>query len=322
MAAPAVGHHASGDRTTIGRIGVKNFADRFILRARELGHPLCVGLDLYLDRIPPLFRRGDMLPRSLQTADGVADFCHAVLDQIAGEVAIIKPQIALFEQLGWRGMKILERIIQAAREREILVLLDAKRGDIGSTAEGYATAYLDDQSPMVVDAVTVNPYMGRDAIAPFAAKAREGGRGLVVLVKNSNPSASDYQDLQVNGRTLFEEVAASLKPFQDALIGKETGWSSLCVTTAATRPSDSSRVRAILQSSVFLVLGYGAQGGSPADAVAGFRRGPAGFEGGIVNASRSLLYPPAGDTSDLSTWESAFHHNLSAAIASLSDAVR
>ena len=301
---------------------MQSFADRFILRARELGHPLCVGLDPYLDRIPPPFRRGDMSPQSPETADAVLSFCQTVLDQIAGKVAIVKPQIALFEQLGWRGMKILELIIRTAHERGVLVLLDAKRGDIGSTAEGYATAYLDEQSPMAVDALTVNPYMGRDAIAPFVAKAREGGRGLVVLVRNSNPGASDYQDLQVNDRTLFEEVAASLKPFQDELIGEETGWSSLCVTTAATRPGDSLKVRAILQSSLFLVLGYGAQGGSAADAAAGFRSGPAGVEGGIVNASRSLLYPRAGDTSDLSKWESAFQDNLSAAIASLSDAVR
>ena len=114
---------------------MNNFADRFILRTRELGHPLCVGIDPYLDKIPPVFRRKDMAVESPETSEAVSDFCLAVLDQIAGRVAIVKPQIALFEQLGWRGIRTLERVIQAAHERGLLVLLDAKRGDIGATAE-------------------------------------------------------------------------------------------------------------------------------------------------------------------------------------------
>ena len=118
---------------------MKNFADCFVARTRELGHPLCVGIDPYLDRIPRLFCRGKMSVSSPQTSGAVLDFCLAVLDHVAGRVAIIKPQIALFEQLGWRGPKILESVIMAARDRDILVLLDAKRGDIGSTADRILT---------------------------------------------------------------------------------------------------------------------------------------------------------------------------------------
>ena len=226
------------ERSPIERIALNNFADRFVLRMRELGHPLCVGIDPYLDRIPPLFRRMEMAIGSPETPEAVSDFCLAVLDQLTGRVAIIKPQIALFEQLGWRGIRILERVIQVAHERGILVLLDAKRGDIGAVADGYATAYLSGSSSISADAITVNPYLGREALEPFVRQAGENGRGMVVLVRNSNPGASDYQDLRVGDGTLFESVAFSLRPYQDALMGEESGWSSLCVTTAATRPRD------------------------------------------------------------------------------------
>ncbi len=300
---------------------MKVFADRFITKVRELGHPLCVGIDPHLGRIPPLFGRGAMTPSAPETVDAVLHFSLAVLDQITGRVAIIKPQIALFEQLGWRGLRALEHVIAAARERDLLVLLDAKRGDIGSTAAAYASAYLNPASPMAVDAVTVNPYMGRDAIAPFVEEARATGRGVVVLVRNSNPGAADYQDLQVGERVLFEEVAASLRPMHDSLVGQETGWSSLAVTTAATRPEDSMRVRDLLPASLFLVLGYGAQGGAASDAVSGLRPGPSGLEGGIVNASRSVLFPATADTDDAVTWERAFRRNLDDVIKGLEQAV-
>ncbi len=287
-----------------------------------LGHPLCVGIDPYIDKIPPVFSRKDMAVGSPETSEAVSDFCLAVLDQIAGRVAIVKPQIALFEQLGWRGIRTLEKVIQAAHERGMLVLLDAKRGDLGATAEGYAVAYLSDSSSMAADAITVNPYMGREAIEPFVRRARESGRGVVVLVRNSNPGASDYQDLRVGDWTLFEEVAVSLRSYHDALMSEEVGWASLCVTTAATRPDDSLKIRAILPNALVLVLGYGAQGGSLLDTLQGYRLGPGGLEGGIVNSSRSVLYPETGHTENAAMWENAFQRNLDDMIEALMNAVR
>ena len=132
-----------------------HFADRLIERTRALGHPLCLGLDPHLSRIPPLFRRGSMSPADEETSRAVEDFLVAILDRAIGRVAIIKPQIAFFEQLGWRGMRVLDGLCRRAREAELLVLLDAKRGDIGSTAEGYASAYLAANAAMPVDAITL-----------------------------------------------------------------------------------------------------------------------------------------------------------------------
>ena len=191
-----------------------HFADELISRVRSLGHPLCVGLDPYLDRIPPPFRRGSMTIGDPRSADAVADFLGAVIDRLSGKVAVVKPQIALFEQLGWRGMKMLEGILDRARKQRLLVLLDAKRGDIGATAEGYAQAYLDPSSSMSVDAMTVNPYMGRDAIEPFVRRAEQERRGVFVLVRNSNPGSSDYQCLETGKGLLFEVVADSLREIE------------------------------------------------------------------------------------------------------------
>ena len=298
-----------------------HFGDEVMNQVRKLGHPLCVGLDPYLDRIPRLFRRGSMAPHSAETADAVQDFLLNVVDRLFGRAAILKPQMALFEQLGWRGLKVLETIIKKARASDMLVLLDAKRGDIGSTAEGYAKAYLHPDSPLAVDAMTVNPYMGRDAIEPFVAMSQLAHRGVVVLVRNSNPGSSDYQNLACGNLLLYEAVANSLSGIENRLVSPETGWSSLGVTTAATFPERSERVRGFLPRSIFLVLGYGSQGGSAKDAVAGFVKGPKGLEGGLINASRSVLFSVAGDTDDARTWEEAFDSAVSSAIDDIRKAV-
>lgn len=298
-----------------------HFADAVITRVRTLGHPLCVGLDPFLDRIPPLFRRGAMEPTDPETAAAVEDFLGAVLDRVGSKVAVVKPQVACFEQLGWRGLQALERMTARARQQGLLVLLDAKRGDIGSTAAAYAASYLDPDSALPVDAMTVNPYMGRDTIEPFIRSAERHGRGVVVLVKTSNPGSGDYQDRLSGGVPLYEIVARSLGAFAARLVGPRTGWSSLGIGVGATYPEHALRIREILPHSPFLVLGYGTQGAPASDAVRAFVRGPHGLEGGVVNASRSILFPPAADTTDMRTWERAVDAALTRAIAELGAAV-
>ncbi len=298
----------------------RHFADRLIQRQRRLGHPLCVGLDPHLERIPPLFRQGSMDPADARTADAVETFLSAVLERVAGRVAIVKPQIAFFERLGWRGLRALERLVAKAREADLLVLLDAKRGDIGSTAAGYAAAYLGPRPAIGCDAMTLNPYLGLDSLAPFLERAR-GGSGLFVLVKTSNPGSGDFQDLAAGGGSLFETVAGALAEDALALRGPATGWSSLGVVVGATYPEESRSVRQRLPHSLFLVPGYGAQGGGAAQALAGFVRGDGGrLEGGIVNSSRGILFPEGAGTGDAARWARAVDDALESSIEELSEA--
>ena len=301
----------------------QHFADTLVERLRALGHPLCVGFDPFLDRIASVFRRGSMKPSDPETALAVEDFFGAVLDRIDGRVAVVKPQIAFFEEMGSAGLAVLERLAARARGQGIQVLLDAKRGDIGTTAEGYARAYLAPGAPLEVDALTLNPYLGRETLAPFAALAREAGRGLFVLVKTSNPGSGDFQDraIEEKGRPLYEEVAFSLSEIAEELRGSETGWSSLGVVVGATYPAPLERVRALLPHALFLVPGYGSQGGSAADSVRGFVPGPKGLEGGLVNTSRAVLYPDGADAGDARSWETAFDEALARAIGELGEAV-
>lgn len=299
------------------------FADRLILRVRELGHPLCVGLDPLRASIPPLFAQGSMKPGDARTADAVEAFLAAVIDRVAGRVAIVKPQIAFFELLGWRGIRALERLAARARTQGLMVLVDAKRGDIGSTVEGYAEAYLGAEAAFAADALTVNPYLGFDTLEPFVQTARRNGRGLFVLVKTSNPGSGDLQDRDVEGEPLFGRVARGLARSEALLRGTLTGWSALGVVCGATWPDQARRVREALPSSLFLVPGYGAQGGSAASAVATFVAGPKGLEGGIVNSSRAILFPEAArGAADAATWERALEAALDRAIDELGNAVQ
>ena len=299
------------------------FGDALITRIRDLGHPLCVGLDPHLDPIPALFREGSMAPGDPATAAVVERFLSAVLDRIGGRVPAIKPQIAFFEQLGWRGLEVLDRLMVRARADGVLVVLDAKRGDIGSTADGYARAYLARDAAMPADALTINPYLGFDTIEPFARVAGEAGRGLFVLVRTSNPGSSDLQDRDLDGAPLFTRVAEGLARFQRPLEGPATGWSSLGVVCGATWPEQARQVREALPRALFLVPGYGAQGGSAAAAVQGFVPGPKGLEGGLVNSSRGILFPAAGrDATDARAWEHAIDAALDRAIDELGEAVR
>ncbi len=263
-----------------------------------------------------------MEPADPRTADAVEAFAGAVLERVAGRVAIVKPQIAFFERLGWRGLRALEHLAEQARRGGVLVLLDAKRGDVGSTAAGYAAAYLGSRPAIECDAMTLNPYLGRDSLTPFLDRARRHGRGLFVLAKTSNPGSADFQDQRFgSGRTLYETVAESLAGDSLALRGADTGWSSLGVVAGATYPEESERLRELLPHSLFLVPGYGAQGGDARAALTGFVRGADGrLEGGVVNSSRGILFPSGGDTGDAARWERAIDEALKRSIEELSAA--
>jgi orotidine-5'-phosphate decarboxylase len=299
------------------------FADRLIRQVRSLGHPLCVGIDPHLELLPRVFRQGSMAAGDLSTARAVESFCLALLARVAGKVAAVKPQSACFERLGPAGVAVLARVMDEARRGGLLVVLDAKRSDIGSTAASYASAYLASDAPMRADALTVNPYLGLDSLDPFFAAAHAGGAGVFVLLRTSNPGAVDLQDLVVRDRPLYHRLADLLQPLALKLRGPSSEWSGLGVVVGATWPDESRRVRELLPGSLFLVPGYGAQGAPAADAIAGFVRGPTGqLEGGLVNASRAIGFPAGGEDGGAAGWESAVDRALSGAIEELGTAVR
>ena len=312
---------------------VAAFGDRAIKRIRRLGNPLCVGLDPHLSRIPDVFRAGSMQPEDPQTAGVVRTFLFEVVERLSGRVAVVKPQSAFFEQLGWPGIRVLEDVVRHARDQDLLVIVDAKRNDIGSTAEAYARAYIGADAPIPGDALTVNPYIGTDSLAPFFEAAGETGSGLFVLTRTSNPGSGSYQQLmvapeplspmrdQLLHEPLFEAVARTLVAPVDRLRGPETGWSSCGIVVGATWPGDADRLRAILPHALFLVPGFGAQGGGAAAAVRGFVSGPSGLEGGIVNSSRAILYPARAADTGAKAWQSIFDQTLDQAIDTLVSAL-
>lgn len=289
---------------------------------RRLGHPLCVGLDPHLERIPPVFRKGSMAPGDPETAAAVEAFGRTVIGRVAERAAALKPQSAFFEALGPPGVAALARLVAEAREAGLPVVLDAKRGDVGSTAAAYAAAYLAPDAPMRADALTVSPYLGPDTLLPFVEAAQAGEAGLFVLVKTSNPGSGDVQDLRVGERPLYVEVARGLAPLARRLRGPETEWSGLGVVVGATWPEPAHAVREALPRSLFLVPGYGAQGATARDALAGFVPGPDGrLEGGLVSSSRAVLFPEGGHTDDARRWERAFDATLELAVDDLAEAV-
>ncbi len=260
---------------------MSDFAARLTDGVRRHG-PLCVGIDPHPGMVPALFG-GD-------TAKGLEYWGRALVEAAAGKVAVIKPQVGFFERLGPGGMTALAAITRAAREAGLLVLMDAKRGDIGSTAEGYAEAYLSPGAFFEADALTVNPYMGLDTLEPFAKRAEAGGKGLVVLVRTSNPGAADFQMLETGGKPLYMHLAEALRPLTDRLMSP-CDWSNLMMVVGATAPEEARRIRAAAPKALFLVPGYGAQGAGADAACAGL----VGGEGGVVSASRSVIFPKAAD---------------------------
>ncbi|MAI79591.1 MAG: orotidine-5'-phosphate decarboxylase [Deltaproteobacteria bacterium] len=300
-----------------------HFADTLVVRMRELGHPLCAGLDPHLDRFPPLFRRGSMQANDPETPAVVEELMLAFIERLAGRVAVIKPQIAFFEQMGSRGLAALERITAHARDRGLFVLLDAKRGDIGSTADGYARAYLEPGAPCESHALTLNPYLGLDTLRPFVERAGKYGRGLFILARTSNPGSADYQEKVLDGGDpLYQVVAKSLSPICDEMVGPSTGWSSVGIVAGATYPEQAEKLRTLLPNALFLVPGYGAQGGGAAEAMRGFVSGPSGREGGLINSSRGLLFPEAARSAESAEdWENAIDESLLKATDELANEV-
>lgn len=211
-------------------------------------------------------------------------FCCEIVEACAPYIAAIKPQLAFFEARGLEGMRALVEVLALARSLGLVTIADAKRGDIGTTSAAYAEAFLGD-GDFACDAVTVNPYLGSDALAPFVARVR-AGRGLFVLVKTSNPSSGEFQDLEAPHRPLWEAVAERVHGWGSDFIGAE-GFTPVGAVVGATWPEHARRARELMPDSLILVPGYGVQGASADDSIITARTDGLGA---IVNASRSLMY--------------------------------
>jgi len=211
-----------------------------------------------------------------------------VIDQLRGKVPAVKPQFAFYEALGWRGWAALEQTCRWAREAGLLIIADAKRGDISSTAAAYAGGILDPSGPIGADAVTINPWMGIDTLRPFLSRCQEYGTGVFVLVRTTNPGSAL---LQRHGTpTAGELVADAVAEAGQAFVGR-SGLSSIGAVVGANSPEDARSLRERMPSAWFLVPGVGAQGGDARNAVAGAR--PDGL-GCVVNSSRGVLFPANG----------------------------
>ena len=268
-----------------------HFGDKLVKKIRDTKSFLCLGVDPHLDLIPDIF---DLQNNSSNIVAKVEKFCFSLLDSAKDLVPAIKPQIALFEQLGPDGMKLLASLCKYAQSLNFLIIMDAKRGDIGSTSRAYANAYLGENAPYPSDAMTINPWLGIDSLEPFFKKASETRSGLFILVHTSNKGSKDIQEMPLtNGAKCYEHLAKLLKPIIENQKG-DLGLSSIGIVSGATFKDESLALRKLLPSAPFLIPGYGAQGASAKDACAPLIKDsafPNLLNFGLINASRSILFP-------------------------------
>ena len=262
------------------------FGDRLAAALAVSQTPLCMGIDPHKALMTPLFCDQNGTP----TTAGLRDFALSLVEAATGLVPAIKPQAAMFEAYGPEGVAILAETAQAAQSAGLLVIMDAKRGDIGSTSEAYANAYLGADAPIASDALTINPWMGLDTLAPFMTRASETNSGLFILVRTSNKGASDLQELELaNGRLVYQQLAHDLAPLIAAQTGA-SGLSSFGIVAGATVPEQAEELRAILPSAPFLIPGFGAQGAGAAHATVALGRENGAFTKGLVNSSRGIIF--------------------------------
>ena len=271
---------------------MKNAMDLLVSKIKETKNPTVMGLDPRYDMLPEVVR--SKYSANLQGAcEATLEYNKALIDAVCDIVPAVKPQVAFYEALGVEGMKVFAQTCKYAKEKGMVVIADVKRGDIGSTAEGYSSAYLgetkigEETFPIFdVDFVTVNPYLGIDGVKPFIEDCKKYGKGIFVLVKTSNKSSGELQDLFIeDGQSVYTKVAELVNTWGEELVG-ENGYSSVGAVVGATYPVQLEELRKIMPKAYFLIPGYGAQGGKADDIALGFDNNGLG---GIVNASRSLM---------------------------------
>jgi len=291
-----------------------NFADRLTAACREKRSSVCVGIDPRVSLLPSEFKPKRDTPN--EQAQAIATWARELIAVVAPIVPVVKPQIAFFEALGAAGFRAYHETVIAAQEKGLLVIGDVKRGDIGSTAEAYAEGHF---GLIGADAITVNPYMGRDSLEPYLSHCRAAGKGIFVLVKTSNPGSTDLQDLWTGDAPLSRRVAKMVKEIgsDPSLVGA-SGISSIGAVTGATFPDELRDLRAAMPTTPFLVPGYGAQGATAADCAKAFLPGGTGA---IVNSSRGLTFAFRSGAHAERFGDARWRDSVAAAVYEMGDAL-
>ncbi|MDG2129130.1 MAG: orotidine-5'-phosphate decarboxylase [Fuerstiella sp.] len=270
-----------------------SYSERLTARVSQLNTPALVGLDPRWDQLPADVREAAQSAggnAAAVMARGFESFCCEIVDIVAPLVPAVKPQIAFFEQLGPQGFTALARVISHARAAGLIVIADAKRGDIGSTATAYADAWLAGEdstaAPFGADALTVNAYLGDDTLRPFVEKSVSNRAGLYILVRTSNPGAATFQDRISENHKLFETVADVVQLLNSSHWPDDT-YGSIGAVVGATWPKELMSLRARMPNTPFLVPGYGSQGGTAADVAGAF---DLNGHGALVNSSRAINF--------------------------------
>jgi orotidine-5'-phosphate decarboxylase len=267
---------------------------KLIANIRKTNAPIVVGLDPMLSYIPAhitkkaIAEQGETLEAA---AEAVWQYNKAIVDEIYDLIPAVKPQIAMYEQFGLPGLAAFKKTVDYCKEKDLVIIGDVKRGDIGSTSAAYATAHLGKVqvgsqllTPFGEDFATVNPYLGSDGIKPFLDVCKEEKKGIFILVKTSNPSSGEFQDRLIDGRPLYELVGEKVAEWADSCMGDT--YSYVGAVVGATYPEMGRVLRRVMPKSFILVPGYGAQGGKAADLAPYFNEDGLGA---IVNSSRGII---------------------------------
>lgn len=269
--------------------------DLLVKKIKEKGNPSVAGLDPKLDYVPMYIRQKAYKEygKTLEAAgEAIWEFNKGLIDALYDIVPAIKPQSAFYEMYGLPGEIALHKTIEYAKEKGLYIILDVKRNDIGSTAEAYSKAYLgsvdidgNSVEPCPVDCVTVNPYLGTDGIKPFVDDCKSLDKAIFALVKTSNPSSGELQDMISGDKHIYEHMAELVNKWNADTIG-ESGYGAVGAVVGATYPEQASVLRSIMKQSYFLVPGYGAQGGGAKGVLPCFNDDGLGA---IVNSSRGIM---------------------------------
>ncbi len=295
------------------------FGDRLANAVQKKKNPVCVGLDPRLEQLPNGIRVERVTSFENQ-AGAFEKFCCEVIDATHDLVPVVKPQSAFFEELGPYGVMALGRVCKYASSKGLIVIMDAKRNDIGSTATAYAKAYLgtDGQSAWGTDALTVSPYLGSDTLQPFVEQCTMVGAGIFVLVKTSNPGSGFLQDLSIDSRTVSDRVADYVQSQSLITASTPTGYGCVGAVVGATYPDQLQAMRQRMPNAWILIPGYGAQGGSASDVVQGM---DSQGLGAIINSSRGIIFAyENAKYASASNWQSAVENATRDMIEALRDA--